>query len=53
MPSILDACDRYFGTRDVYGLFKLEKECQEKESEYGYREFPSFVQIQGTLPRFV
>lgn len=33
MPSILDACDKYFGTRDVYGLFHLEKECEEKQSE--------------------
>lgn len=35
MPSILDACDKYFGTRDVYGLFHLEKDCEEKQSESG------------------
>lgn len=34
MPVILDACDKYFGTRDVYELFKLHKDSQEKESEW-------------------
>lgn len=34
MPPILDTCEKYFGTRDVYDLFKLHKDSLEKESNF-------------------
>lgn len=39
MPAAtLDACSKFFGTRDVYDLFELNKDSAEKESKFGVNE---------------
>lgn len=36
MPSILEQCEEYFGTKDLYKLFSVEKTALEKEITKGY-----------------
>lgn len=33
MPSTLDACEKYFGTRDLYQIFSLDKNATVAESK--------------------
>lgn len=36
MPSTLDLCEKYFGTRDIYKLFELTKDSLEKDIKKAY-----------------
>lgn len=33
MPSTLELCEKYYGTRDVYVLFEISKDALEKDSK--------------------
>lgn len=33
MPSTLESCEKYYGTRDIYKLFEITKDTLEKDSE--------------------
>lgn len=33
MPSTLDACEKYFGTKDLYQIFSLDKNATVAESK--------------------
>lgn len=33
MPSILELCEKYYGTRDVYQLMGLQKDADEKDGK--------------------
>lgn len=35
MPSTLESCEKYFGTKNIYEIFGIEKTAIEKESEFG------------------
>lgn len=34
MPSTLDLCEKYFGTRNIYELMNLKKDANEKDGKY-------------------
>lgn len=34
MPSTLELCEKYYGTRDVYVLFEISKDALEKDSKF-------------------
>lgn len=34
MPSTLESCEKYYGTRDIYKLFEITKDTLEKDSEW-------------------
>lgn len=34
MPTTLELCEKYFGTRDIYKLMNLTKDSLEKDGKY-------------------
>lgn len=34
MPTTLDLCEKYFGTRDIYKLLNLTKDALEKDGKF-------------------
>lgn len=34
MPSTLELCEKYYGTRDIYALFGIEKHALERDGLY-------------------
>lgn len=43
MPSTLELCESFYGTRDVYKIFELPKDAQEKEIKKSYYKLSLIV----------
>lgn len=43
MPTTLELCEQYFGTRDIYKLMNLTKDAPEKDGMYNSHSIISFV----------
>lgn len=39
MPTTLELCEKYFGTRDVYYLLKISKDADKSDSKSSVRVF--------------
>lgn len=42
MPTTLELCEQYFGTRDIYKLMNLTKDAPEKDGMYNAHSIISF-----------
>lgn len=43
MPSFLDSCENYYGTKDLYKLLQLEKDASQEEVKKAYRRLSLLV----------
>jgi hypothetical protein len=34
MPTTLESCEKFYGTRDLYKILAIEKDALEKDSEF-------------------